>query len=272
VSVINNRLHLIVRQPIPADQCFVPVGVVSKDYVLVQHREVLDAVVQALSANGISPPDVAAELWMSEYGERLELSVFLPDRFAFDPGDGHAMALRLECRNSVEGSTRFRVLMGWFRFICSNGMVVGITQADASRRHVGDVDCTDIGRVLASGLLEADAERSNLRCWRQAALNHQQVADWANEVVRRRWGFKAATRTFHVFRSGYDVTIAGQYAKHLPSTIAVRPLKRVPGAAIPGRTYFDVSQALAWVARTRSDLQQRLDWREMIPDLMHRLN
>ncbi len=47
--------------------------------------------------------------------------------------------MRLECFNSVNGSTRFRALLGWFRFICSNGMVIGVIRSDVLRRHVGDL-------------------------------------------------------------------------------------------------------------------------------------
>ena len=59
----------------------------------------------ALSTRKIPESAVKAQLTISEYGERMGLSVFLPEEYDFDPGDGHPMALRLECVNSVEGST-----------------------------------------------------------------------------------------------------------------------------------------------------------------------
>ncbi len=36
--------------------------------------------------------------------------------------------MRLECLNSVDGSTRFRAERGWFRLVCSNGLRFGITR------------------------------------------------------------------------------------------------------------------------------------------------
>jgi len=33
----------------------------------------------------------------------MRLSVWLPDQYAFDPGDGEKMGMRFECLNSVDG-------------------------------------------------------------------------------------------------------------------------------------------------------------------------
>ena len=135
------------------------IGVVSKDYVLVPHTGVLDIASQALLDAEIPPEEVRAELKITEYGERMKLSLYLPDRFKFDPGDGHPMALRLECRNSVDGSTRFRALMGWFRLVCSNGLTIGVTHSDIRRRHIGDLRLEDVGEVLSSGLKDYETRR-----------------------------------------------------------------------------------------------------------------
>jgi hypothetical protein len=44
--------------------------------------------------------------------------------------------------------------------------------------------------------------------------------------------------------------------------------KRVPGAPQECRNLFDLSQILAWLAKDRRDVQEQLEWREKIPDLM----
>ena len=100
---------------------------------------------------------------MAEQGERMALSLYLPDNYTFDRGDGNKIAMRLECFNSVDGSTGFRALMGWFRFVCSNGLVIGVTLIDIRRRHIGELSLDDMGVVLSSGLQEAETEKENLR-------------------------------------------------------------------------------------------------------------
>lgn len=157
----NARLDTIVRLPFGEDKTVIPVGVVSKDYALVPHTTVLDEAGKALDAAKIAASEVKAQLKITEYGERMALSLFLPDKYRFDPGDGHPMALRLECLNSVDGSTRFRALMGWFRFVCSNGLIIGVTRSDMRRRHVGDFQIHGIGKMLDSGLNESENEKKN---------------------------------------------------------------------------------------------------------------
>jgi hypothetical protein len=268
----NDRLDTIVRLPFDADKSFIPIGVVSKDYALVPHISVLDMASRALDAAKIVPTEVDAELKITEYGERMALSIFLPEKYAFDPGDGHPMALRLECINSVDGSTRFRALMGWFRFICSNGLVVGVTCTDMRRRHVGDFHVRDIGNVLFSGIMESDREKKNFESWRATPTTVKQIALWAEEAVRKAWGFKAAARTYHIARTGCDVEVSGQYKGTKPTTIPVRQSKPVPGAPHESQTLYDVSQVLAWLAKERRDLQEQMEWREQIPILMKALN
>jgi len=154
-SRLNERLDTIVRLPFRGDETLIPVGVVSKDYVLMPHHAVLDIPTEALKAAEIAPENVRAELTITEYGERMALSLYLPDKYSIDPGDGEVMALRLECFNSVDGSSRFRVLMGWFRFVCSNGLIIGVTRADVRRRHVGNFRLTDrqrSSRVRVEGI------------------------------------------------------------------------------------------------------------------------
>jgi hypothetical protein len=267
-SRLNARLDTIVRQPFRGDGTFIPVGVVSKDYVLVPHTAVLDVATKAFSKMEIDPAKLDAEMEITEYGERMALSLYLPEKYSFDPGDGNPMALRLECVNSVDGSTRFRALMGWYRFVCCNGLVIGVTRSDLRRRHFGYIDLEDVGDVLTSGLKEAETEKKNFREWRETGVTLDQLKPWVNEDLRKGWGFKAAARTFHIARFGIDADVAGQYKDNTPTSIPMRRTNPVPGTPPQCRTLFDLSQILAWLAQERRDVQEQLKWREQIPELM----
>lgn len=267
-SRINTRLDTIVRKPFGDDRNFVPVGVVSKDYALVPHVDVLDVCTEAVGEAGLVPKDVKCELTITEYGERMALSLYLPSEYSFDPGDEHPLALRLECFNSVDGSTRFRALMGWFRFVCSNGLIIGVTRADVRRRHVGDIRLGDVGTVLTAGIEEAEDEKKNFAKWRDHTAEPNRLVQWADGELRKAWGFKAATRAFHISRSGHDADIAGSYKDHRPTTIPVSLGREVPGAPSASRNLYDVSQVLAWLAQDRRDVQEQLEWRQQIAGLL----
>lgn len=201
----------------------------------------------------------------------MVLSLFLPESFAYDPGDGLKLALRLELFNSVDGSTRFRALMGWFCFVCSKGLVISVTRSDLRRRHIGDIGLADVADVLLSGIQEAEKEKENFGKWRQKQVKAKDLSSWVEKELRKDWGFKAATRVFHISRAGHDVQIAGPYKKHTPLTIPVRKTVRVSGAPKRSENLYDVSQILAWLAKERRDVQEQLEWCERIPDLLEPL-
>jgi hypothetical protein len=264
----NERFDTIVRLPFEGDGNFIPVGVVSKEYTLVPHSAVFDMAVKALESANIKPADVKSEIRISEYGERMELSCYLPNEYSFDPGDGYPMALRLECLNSVDGSTRFRALMGWFRFVCNNGLVIGVTRSDVRRRHVGEPPLEEVGRVFAQGLAESETEKKTFELWRNKDADRDIIAQWADNDLREGWGFKAAARAFHIARCGSDAEVLGPYKGNTPTSIAMQKTIRISGAPDRSRNLFDLSQILAWLAKERRDVQEQLEWREKIPGLM----
>jgi hypothetical protein len=268
----NRRLDWIVRSA-TSDKTSTPapVATVSKRYALVQHTDVIDSIKTALEDAEISPADVHADLCLTEYGERMALSLRLPERFSFDPGDGHALALRFECLNSVDGSTRLRALLGWYRHICTNGLIVGTTQHDVRVRHAGPAALDGVGAALRAGLVTAGNEQKDLCAWRKTRVDPMRVADWIDNAVRERWGFKAAARAWHIVRTGADATVDAPYKGRQPTTIRTRSLDAVPGAPPESHNLFDVSQALAWLARQRRDLSEQVRWREEIPGLLRAL-
>lgn len=268
---VNAQLDTIVRKPIGEDKSFMPIGIVSKEYAFVQHTTVLEVAAQALKAAKIDLEKVKAELKITAYGERMALSLYLPERYSFDHGDGNPMALRLECLNSVDGSTRFRALMGWFRFVCGNGLVIGITRSDVRRRHVGDLQVDDVGAVLTAGIKDSETEKRNLQAWRNRPLTGKRILPWLKNDLRKMWGFKAATRAFHISTTGHDVEIIGQYRNADPTTIPVQIGERVKGTPELSENLFDLSQILAWLAKERRDLQEQVEWREQIPELLARI-
>ena len=198
----------------------------------------------------------------------MELILRFPETYSFDPGDGNPMALQLVCLNSVEGSTRFRALMGWFRFVCSNGLVVGVTRLDIRRRHSGEVDLDDIENVVAFGVQECRAEIQRFSAWQNSPIHLDDIARWVDSTVCRQLGFKAAARTLHIARTGYDAIVVGNYTGRIPSTIEMKASVRVPGTPLTSRNLYDLSQILAWLATQRRDVQEQLAWREKIATIM----
>ncbi len=265
----NAFMDVIVRKPIPKiDSAEIPIGVVSKSYQLVQHRQVIDTIINALNMVNIKQEQVKAELQMTQYGERVGLHIQFPDSYSIDPGDGNKLALRLGVFNSVDGSTRFRAVLGWLRFVCSNGMVVGSAQNDYKRRHNQTLVIDDVNDLLTQGIELAVADKKNLERWRNTAFHKDKLTSWIDDQVAGKWGVIAATRAFHIATSGKDIKIVPFAKKALPSKKEVQMGNLVPGSSNPAKNLYDVSQVLTWLAGQRNDVEEQLNWQRDVPALM----
>lgn len=267
----NTKLDTIVRLPFKEDNSAVAVGVVSKDYVFIQHKTILDITIQAFNEVGIPTSDVVVEIGFTRYGERMKLIMYLPRTYLLDLGDGYSVAPRLECLNSVDGSTQFRAFLGWFRLVCFNGLVIRKPRLNIRRRHSGNFQIKDVKKALVSSLESLEIDEKILRKWYQTPITLNQLKSWTLSRLWRSWGFKAATRAFHIARTGSDIKIIGSYKNTNPTTIKVRELSPIPGAPKESRSLYDISQVLAWLAAERSCLQEQLEWRMDIPGLIKSL-
>lgn len=249
----------------------IPVGVVSKQYRLVQHTTVLNLALKALEVAKIPLDGVSCDLTLTALGERVAMRFRLPEEHAFDPGDGHRMGLRLECFNSVDGSTRFMAVLGWLRFVCSNGLIIGVTRAVMRQRHSPALNVEDIGRVVNSGLRDAVNERKLLAKWVTTAVGEDRLRAWVDGPLLDTWGVKAAARAHHIATTGHDAELKDPFERAKPSGRGMRSGASVPGAPAAARNAFAISQALAWIARQRRDVQEQVEWSRQIPPVMRSL-
>jgi len=268
---INPYFDTIVRLPLASEAQRsqpVPVGIVSGNYTLLQHHDVIDEVFRTLNQCGFKPDTLMTRMDLTPLGERMRLQVVLPEKYHLAISEDDSVALRLICTNSVDGSVTFSALTGWFRFICSNGMVVGSTHQRFRQRHSRQMDVSDLLQVLSDGIRTATKERGTMKKWHQYALVSDTIHHWVNTTLAKHWGIKAAVRALHILTSGYDVHLTDPFEKHPPSEKSVKIRCPVPGAKPLGLSVFAAAQALAWLAKERRDVQEQLQWMQQIPALI----
>ncbi len=268
----HGRLDQIVRQPVAGDADFVPVGIVSHDYALIPHARGLERAVRALEGAHIPPAEVTAELRLTESGERMALSLFFPPLYDFDPGDGQVSRMRLELVNSVDGSTRFRALIGWFRLVCSNGLVVGVATTRYRRRHVSDMTLDKIEAVLRNGLREAGRDKRQFERWRAEPVPEERLRRWVEEPLRKAWGYKSAARVYAIAQTGRDGRVVPPFDGSSPVHARLVNPRMVPGCPARSSNAYDLAQVLAWIVRERNDVQDQLRRRQDIPEMMRKLS
>lgn len=267
----NPHIRTVVRMPVAVTEQKIPVGTVSNTYHLAQHVDVVDKCLQAIRAHQIDPDTLHCEVALTELGEWMHFRAYFPESFSYKPGDGQTLRLRLECFNSVDGSSRLVILFGWFRLVCSNGLIIGETKAALRDVHDERLDLTVIPKIVSEGLQKVKADLARLKHWEKHSIEQATFESWIDNHLASRWGKKAACRTLHICRNGIDVELLDPFEGGNPSEKQVKPQTEVPGAAKPAKNLYDVCQALSWIATKRNSADERLEWQGHIPDLIENL-
>lgn len=76
-------------------------------------------------------------------------------------------------RNSFDGNSAYRIMLGIYRLVCSNGLMVGKTYAEYRVRHVGDANLQVIS-AAKDVLKQADAVFAQIQTWQNTRLNEVQ--------------------------------------------------------------------------------------------------
>ena len=257
-SLFNAYKDVIVRVPPTNQDEPMPVGLVSKNYDLVQHSVAIDWVEEGLKESLFRDKlnDSASVLLISDYGERIQLSIDLGVHF--EPSDGFPVNLRFVLRNSVDGSTSLEVGLYWFRLVCSNGAV--IDGAKEFRRihslHSGDKSVAEFVEQHAP-IVTKDIKRVNDQWLKR--VSQDTISTWANNDVQKSWGIKSAARLIHICKTGRDCEIDIRpgipYPQVPASKLPVRPTNQVPGQPYKADNLYHVGQAVSWLAQSSSSVQ-----------------
>jgi Domain of unknown function (DUF932) len=249
----------------------VPVGIVSKSYKLVQHRELFETTVKALREADVDLSLVMVSVTLSKFGGRMALRFLLPERFSFDPGDRHPLHLRLECFNSVEGSTRLVFIMSWLRLVCGNGLVARVTGVREAMIHTERAAVPDVQGLLSDGIQSVSTESRFYGLAMSTRVDHSKLQAWVDGELRKKWGVLAAARTYLICETGFDGVFLDPFEKQVPSKKKMKKTERVPGAPPGAENAYAIAQALAWIAGRRLDVQEQTQYMREIPQLIHKL-
>ena len=263
-GVANPFLQVVMRRPGLGSNTPMPVGTVSRTYTLVQHLTIAALCRDVLLQAGIGPAGLRYELALSELGEWMNLRIQFPESYKFVDQHGEESHLRLECFNSVDGSSPLEIFFRWYRFVCQNGQVTE-DRIQIRRRHGQSLRLYPIRSALQEALYSVKSDRERMRNWEQEKIQIGDIATWTQEHVAARWNKKAAARVFYICTKGRDVVIAHPFRK--PS----KYLSEVPGSPARAESIYDVSQALSFIASRRRDVEERAEWQKDIPRLLEEL-
>lgn len=99
----------------------------------------------------------------------------------------HGSVPRIIVINSHDGSGSARVAAGLYRFVCSNGLIVGTTIDSAVVRHTGDAAANLIHRVQTLAR-ETQTVYGKIESWAKKDLTRPQREAFARFAAQLRWG------------------------------------------------------------------------------------
>ncbi|RKZ97467.1 MAG: hypothetical protein DRQ46_04895 [Gammaproteobacteria bacterium] len=125
-------------------------AIVKSGYKLIQHQKVIDNL-DELCAEFPDYGTPKKEVWLSNHGARMKTRYTFGDvDFEITPGD--IVHPTLESFSSFDTSLAQRILMGGFRVVCTNGMVVGKILGEYKRKHTTSLNLDRARNVLHAGM------------------------------------------------------------------------------------------------------------------------
>jgi hypothetical protein len=181
------------------------------------------------------------------------------------------MALTYECFDSADESVPFFAAVGWFRFLCSNSLLVGTTAASVRQRHRPPIVIEQIAGVLADGMASALKDRQVFDTWAAKKIATGDLAAFVDGPVAASWGPLAAARVHHIATTGRDGMPMRSLGRAVPHDWLLVPGPVVPGTHAPCEDGYQIAQVLAWMASQRTNVAERFAWRAQINPLMSQL-
>jgi len=255
----RSHLDVVLRRAGPGVGLLeMPVGVVSRRHQLLPHARVIENLEAALGVLRVDPAAAPAQLDLTNFGARMALSVDLPERFDFDPGDSEPLGLRILVNNSVNGGG-LRLLAIWQQHHSESAFAVGVTRLESRLAHRLPARLGDIVPGVQKGIDIARAEPVVFEEWRRQLVTRDQLVNWVDGSVRRMWGWKAAARIFHIAMTGWDAEPAFGAERVMPSRRTMQATDPVPCMPAFTETAYDALLALGWIAREARDPGERFD-------------
>lgn len=270
----NKYVDMVYKTCSPNDTAEVPVASVSKSYSLIQHRHITDTI--GSSMDDLGHHDMNFDLKITEYGERMWLAGMFPDT-EIEMDDGYPLKMQLHIINSVDQSKSLTMELGWWREICSNGLMVMLAGEKLRARHTASLDVERTTKWVKRIAPNMQSHGKRVQEWQGIELNlhgdRQVLIDWINNTVSEKWSRRNACRTYNIIKSAHDCDIARRDLMDINETAT--ELVATTGDHVLGQrvseNLYDVANALTYVSSHQKSIATRLSYMSDVPDMVENL-
>ena len=117
------------------------IGIVSDKYQLLRHGEVIESFNKAFEGM-----DFVSNFVIKNNGSRMFARYSFPNN-RIEVREGDFISMQLIVKNSYDGNSSLQIMLGAFRLVCSNGMVLGNRVMNFRQRHIGEKGEIDKGKI-----------------------------------------------------------------------------------------------------------------------------
>jgi len=149
-------------------------SIVSTDYRLIRHEEAIGRIEQAIN----DVPDLDKyETYTRFYnnGGRMRRTYRFPD-ISVQIEEGDKVNPELHLFNSYDVTWPFIILLGAFRFICANGLVVGTKFLYIRKRHILTLEQIDPKEQVATALKRFNRQTRTWGKWSERQLTEKEYS------------------------------------------------------------------------------------------------
>jgi len=161
-------------------------SIVSRDYKLIRHEDAVQRIERIIDKNlELGKYKTATEFYND--GARMRMIYrFYEKHVEIKKGD--AVNPELHLFNSYDTTWPFIVLIGAFRFVCANGLVVGEKYLHLRKRHIYHFDEMDLKKQVSTALKRFKLQANQWKKWTDRQLTEKA---YDNVMKTMKFGKKA---------------------------------------------------------------------------------
>ena len=291
----NKYLDMIIRQSLSTDAKYIkdrqdiPVCNASKQYRLIQHRDVFKALVQAVKLVVSENQPLEATLNITEYGQHMWVS-FTLDNHQLNQAEQFPFRLEVNGLNSVKPGKALDVRLSWYEPIYRTRIPFGMLSSQEvrfkkiKRKKEKELDSNiiadEIYSFLVIHLTKLSGEREFYNRWKAAEVSQRTLARWIDNDVKNKWNYEKAARAYHIAMKGYDIQVKTleiddkdqdiDSRKKIPPPSELTSYSsepryyvqkdKAPEKFAPARNAFDLSLVLSWITSQERTIPKQLKW------------
>ncbi len=177
-------------------------SVVSTDYKLVRHEKAIEEIEKAISAtSNLGGFEVTTDFY-NDGGRMLREYIFQDHQILIQRGD--LIKPKLQLFNSYDLTWSFTVILGAYRLVCTNGLVVNEKLFHLKRRHVFQIQSLNLVREISTALTRFSKQAAEWKKWADVPLSKRAYGTILQTMALGKNGEDEILNTMDQEAAGFD--------------------------------------------------------------------